>query len=942
MDEGDAGSVSVSELRFQLLGPVRLLIGARPVPIGGPSVRGLLALLALHANKVVPLDDLIDALWGHDPPATARTIVHGNVSHLRRVLRSIQAHGADAVRIRTAAPGYQLTVDESRIDVHRARALLERADGEPLEKRAELLAEAFALWQGPALAGVPDSMHAPELDDLRLAVHGARVDAELALGRHAELIAELTAMVRENPLAERTVGQLMRALYYSGRRAEALDVYRRFSRHAADTLGIDAGPELHALHERVLNDDLPPVGDPAPETGPRVGVGHLVPAQLPPAVPVLSGRRRETDWLDGLLGRSELGAGVVGVVTGTAGVGKTALVVSWAHRASARFPDGVLFAALRGFDPNHPPLPAADVLTQFLLGLGVAPAELPERADERVALYRSLLAERRVLVLLDDARSADQVRPLLPPGQRSMAVVTSRARLDGLAVSNAAKVYRLDTLPPRDAKLLISELAGEDPGDQHGRLAQLCGYLPLALRLAGARLAASPQWTAEDLVGELANERTRLVALDVAGADTSVRAALDVSFRGLPADVATTFRSLGALHCPSFSPYLVAALADTDVADARRRLRVLAAHHLLTETRRDSFAAHDLVRLYARDLAESELSGPERADVLGRCVRYHQAAADRARRRLLRPVDQLDFTEVLAGDEAPELDGVGDALSWFADEWANLQATLGQASAAGRHDDVWRLARVMHTYRLARPLWDDWFALVETGLAAARESGDRLAQFWMRISRCAVRVVFEVSDGILADAEAAFEIATELGDDRLLVTATIHVGCALAQEKRYDEAISWQQRAMADASRIGDEGLHTQALHNCAWAESQAGRYSEAIEHQRSALEIDQKLGDDSYVVGGLNNLAEMCLGVGDLAEAERWARQAIELSRTRDFTLQEGVARLFLGRTLRASGDVAGARAEFARSLELHERVSPQLVHEVRGELETLSPARA
>jgi DNA-binding SARP family transcriptional activator len=937
----DTGAADIPELRLQLLGPVRLVADGRPVPVGGPSVRGLLALLALNANRIVALDDLIDALWGNDPPATARTIVHGNVSHLRRVLRSVQGPANADVRIRTAAPGYQLTADESLIDVHRARTLLERAEGARLPERAELLAEAFALWQGPALAGVPDSMRAPELDDLRLAVHGARVDTELALGRHAELISELTAMVRENPLAERTVGQLMRALYYAGRRAEALDAYRRLATTVTDTLGIDPGPELAELHERVLNDDLPLAAEAESRPAPEVSVAHVVPAQLPPALPALAGRRSELDWLDGLL----TGPGAVGVVTGTAGVGKTTLVVSWAHGIADRFPDGVLYASLRGFDPNHPPLFPSDVLVQFLLGLGVAAPDLPEQSNERVALYRSLVAERRMLVLLDNARTTEQVRPLLPPGRGSVAVVTSRSRLDGLAVSNAAKVFSLDTLPPADAVRVVEELAGPDPGERYRRIAQLCGHLPLALRIAGARLTASPQWTSEDLIGELANERTRLAALDVDGvdgSDTSVRAALDVSFRGLPAEVADTFRALGVLTCPSFGPHLVAAVSGTDVVDARRRLRALAAHHLLTETRRDSFAAHDLVRLYARDLAEGELSSVDQEEVLGRAVRFCLAAADRARRGLLRVVDGLDFTRTLRSGQAPVFDGTTASLAWFADEWPNLLSVLAQASEAGRHDEVWRLARVMHTYRLARPFWDDWLALVETGLAAAELSGDRLAQFWMFISRCAVRVVFEVSEGILDDAEAAGAIARELGNERLLITATIHVGCALAQERRYDEAIAHQRRAMTEAARIREEGLHTQALHNCAWAESQAGRYAEAIAHQRSALEIDQRLGDDSYVVEGLTNLAEMCLGIGDLVEAERWARRAIKLSRSREFVLQEGTARLFLARTLRAGGDVDAARAELELVVERYERVSPRQVPGIQAELDALSPARA
>ncbi|WP_290054076.1 AfsR/SARP family transcriptional regulator, partial [Amycolatopsis solani] len=243
----------MASIRFRLLGPVQLVHGDDPVPIGGPGVRGLLAMLALKPGKVVALDDIIDALWGHDPPATVRTIIHGNVSHLRRILREL-----DGPSILTTPPGYRLDVDPDRIDVHRAHALLDRASIATPEVASALLAEALALWQGPALGGVPDSLRAPELEDLRLAVHGARVDADLELGRHAELIVELSPIVRADPLAERTAGQLMRALYHAGRRGDALELYRTVSRATLGNLGVEPGAELRWLHERVLNDDLPP------------------------------------------------------------------------------------------------------------------------------------------------------------------------------------------------------------------------------------------------------------------------------------------------------------------------------------------------------------------------------------------------------------------------------------------------------------------------------------------------------------------------------------------------------------------------------------------------------------------------------------------------------------------------------------------------------------
>ncbi|MFD9893186.1 BTAD domain-containing putative transcriptional regulator [Amycolatopsis sp. NPDC059027] len=915
-----------STARFRLLGPVQLVVGERTVPIGGPGVRGLLALLALNVNKVVALDEIIDALWDHDPPATARTIVHGNVSHLRRVLRNVQ--GEDGARILTSPPGYLLKVDPMRIDVHHARSLLGRAAHARPEAAAALLAEALALWRGPALSGVPDSLRAPELEDLRLAVHGARVDADLDLGRHAELIAELSPIVRANPLAERTAGQLMRALYYAGRRGDALELYRTVSRAIMDSLGVEPEAKLRWVHERILNDDLPPRAEAAGTRGaqpdPEPG-----PSQLPAAVPSLPGRQADLAWLDGLVGR---GDGTVAVVSGTAGIGKSALVVWWAHRVADHFPDGVLFASLRGFDSRHSPLEPAELLTQFLLGLGVKTSQIPERVHERVALYRSLIARRRMLVLLDDARSADQVRPLLPPSSGSMTVVTSRSRLDGLAVSNAAKLRVLGTLAEPDAVQVIEELAG--PAALNHELARLCGYLPLALRIAGARLAAGPEWTAQDLVAELRDEHTRLAALQVEGADGGVRAAFDVSFRSLSPEVAEILLQLGAVPGPAAGPHLMGAIARVPVAEARRRLRALAAHNLIAETERDVFASHDLVRVYLRELAETELPAERRAAILDRLVGFYLRTGDLARRRMLRIVDPFDFSGELDDVELPALPSFADAAEWFAAEWPNVLATLNALNAEGRYEQAWRLAQVAHSYRLVSPLLDEWTRMVDCGLRAAEGADNLAGQCWMLIARAAIALTFEVPHSGLADAERAGELAAKLGDPRLSICAGIHYGSLLSLSGEHERAVERLRWALSEAERGEDIELLGQVLNDCAVVEKRAERYVDAIAHQLEALAIDRELGDDCYAVVSLNRLAELNLRIGVFDDAERYAREAIDLAVRCGFDLQEGVLRLTLGRVLRTRGEAEAAREEFATALRIYERANPKLTGTVRVEL--------
>lgn len=941
------GGPGAGRLSVQLLGPVTVTVGGLPVPVGGPGVRALLALLALNANRVVTQDEIVDALWGHDPPATARTIVHGHVSHLRRSLTAAQMGrtGEDAVSVRTVTPGYLLVIDTDQIDVHRARTFLERAVGAGPARKAELLNRALALWRGPMLADVADSVRAPELEDLRLAIHGARVDADLELGRHAEVIHELGVLVRENPLSERFASQLMRALYHSGRRAEALDVYHGFARQLIGQLGIDPGPELRELHDRILRDEVDGPSPRAAAAGSRRS--PMVPMQLPPAVPELAGRGRELDWLDALAGHADGEGGVVGVVSGAAGIGKSALVVSWAHRAAHRFSDGVLFAGLRGFDPRHPPRDPAEVLSQLLQGLGVVAADLPDTLEERAGLYRSLLAGRRVLVVLDDARAAEQVVPLLPPSGGSMALVTSRFRLEGLVVASAARLLVLDTLAEDDAISLICELADADHDCETApELARLCGYLPLALRIVGARLAASPEGTVEQIVRALSDERTRLSALELDslaldGSHVGVRAALDVTFAALADAHAHTFRLLGTFPGRIIRPQLVAALCEVGLDEAGTRLRTLAAHNLLTETAPDVFTAHDLVRLYLGERA-AELSADERSAALSSALRYYLAASDTARRTILRVVDELDCRSLVPAALLPVLADFGGALNWFAAEWPNLRMLLDAAVAAGRDEEVWRLARLAHTYRVNRPMWDDWMSLVETGMLAAERVGDPRAVLWMLTSRVAVRLVFERPDGVLADAEAALAIAGEIGEHRLIVPARIHLGCALTLLERHDEAIACQLLAREEAERLGDEGLRVQALHNYAEAQKRAGRYDEAIDFQRKTLELDATTGNAGYVVRSMVNLAEMCLATGALDEADRAARKTVELSVECGFTLQEGVGRLMLGRILRAKGQLRAARAELTASLELNSRAGDVRAVRIRAELAELEEVLA
>jgi DNA-binding SARP family transcriptional activator len=676
-----------------------MTVGDRTVPLGGPGIRSVLAMLLLEPNQVVSLDRIVDVLWAHEPPASARTMVQGYVSRLRQRIAEADAGGAHII---TTPPGYRLVVDESRIDVAVARSLLARSRGRPAARRAELLDEAHDLWRGPALADLGGRVSAPDLTELRLAILEARADAKLELGRHHEVIGELTQLIDAQPFRERLVAQLVLALYRANRRATALEAYQRFAHRAAEELGMDPGPQLRELHARVLRDDttlLVPSREPV--LTPKIGV--LVPAQLPRAPSGFAGREEELDWLSALLPPGETAA--IGVLAGQAGVGKTALAVLWAHRVAEAFPDGQLFASMRGFDPQHAPVRAADVLTQFLLALGVAIDDVPLELDDRAALYRSILADRRVLVVLDDARDAEQIHPLLPAGSSSFVLVTSRIRLDGLIARTGARMLSLGTLAADAAERIIEHMAGtpahQKDREQRRKLARLCGHLPLALRIAAARLAGNPQWTVGDLVTELTDERSRLGALDLEEVDTSVRAALDVTYRSLRPELAETVRYLGLFPGTRIGPHPVAVLCGHDGDDSvdavRRRLRALASSFVVTETSRDVFLMHDLVRLHAQELAETELSKMDIAAARRRLLRYYLAGAETAR-ELLRLGDEEPMRGKDNGADfvGPPLTSAKDAAEWIDQEWANLLAVVesGVDGDQDGDDEIVQLARL--------------------------------------------------------------------------------------------------------------------------------------------------------------------------------------------------------------------------------------------------------
>ncbi|GAB3000896.1 AfsR/SARP family transcriptional regulator [Saccharothrix stipae] len=923
---------SKSGLEFGVLGPLQVLADGRQLVIGRKGMRGLLAMLVLEANRVVPIDEIVDSLWADEPPATARTIVHGYVSRLRRMLE--QADPAGSARILTTPPGYQLSVDPWRLDFHRARQLVSSARGKPAPIRAQLLRESLGLWRGQVLADVPGDPVTTDLEELRLAAVEERIEAELELGRHLELVGELRQLVNEYPFRERLVGHMMRALYRSGQRADALEAYQRFHRRVVDELGIDPGPGLRVLHEQVLRDDpalsSPGFAEPA-LVPPRPGV--VVPAQLPAAASGFIGRDEELAWLDRLCDARDLAATTIAVVNGAAGIGKSELAVTWGHRRAEQFPDGLLFASLNGFAPDRDPVEPAEVLARFLLALGVPADGVPRDLDDRVGLYRSVLAKRRVLVVLDDAWDPEHVRLLLPPGAGSVVLVTSRRRLESLVVSNGARMLTLDTLSEEEAIRLVDEVVGKPLSDQEPAavrmLVELCGNLPLALRIAAAKLVFSPEWTVEALVAQLSDDAARLRTLDLADTGVGVERALAVSYRNLPPELAETFRAAGLVPGRWVSPHAIAAVCDIDLGTAAARLADLADAHLLVEQWRGGFVLHDLVRLYARGVVEDRERG------LRRLMEHYLCACDHAR-RLIRPVsDGLDFT----GDSAaPRPATASQALSWFDKEWSNLIALVHAGSEAGLHEQVWQLVRLVHTYCVTRLVSREWRGIAEFGLASARVSGDRRGEMLVLHAMHDLNNRAGTLRGTLDQARSAHRIAVELGEARYLVMTLDQLALALVAEGRVEEALGHYREAVDLARRDGDALGEATVLNNLAQVEQRLGQRESAAQHQFAAMEIYHRHGDERAYAVAVNNLAELYAELGLLPEAEEHARQGVELARGGSMQFEEAFGRQVLGSVLARRGERVAAQAELAESLRLFERLGSPRAMLVRTALEALT----
>jgi DNA-binding SARP family transcriptional activator len=860
-------------MRYRVLGPLRVWDGTAWSQVRAAQPRLVLAVLLAEAGQVVSTERLIDEIWGEQPPRSAWNSVHGYVARLRRLLGA----GPDGPLL-TRDHGYELAVRDGELDAAVFGTLVDAGRRAAAEGRRDTalstLSEGLALWRGPALADVPDSVtmvaEAARLDQARLGALEQRIDVLLELGRHAATVEELRQLVATHPLRERLWARLVLALHRCGRRGEALDTYQQARATLAAELGVEPGAELRELQQAILTDD-PALAASAPAGG-EVAAGP-VPAQLPPAGSGFTGRTAQLAWLDALPPEP----GLLVTITGQAGVGKTTLAVHWGQSVRDRFPDGQLYIELRGYGEASP-LGPMEALGRCLRALGMPAEQVPADEEQAAAAYRSLLSGRRMLVLLDNARDATQVRPLLPGTPGCLVLVTSRTQLRGLAARDGAKRLDLEVLPPDEAIALLAGMLGADRvrGEQEAtaELARLCGYLPLALRIAGANLGGRPAAPIAGYVRRLVADR--LGALEVDGdPQEAVRLAFDHSYAALPADTRRLFRLLGLVPGPDFGVAAAAALADLEAGDAGRLLDRLADAHLIDEHDADRYTLHDLIRGYAAEHAAAE----ERVPAVRRLFEFYRQAVDDAAGWLYPQALRLPQPAGVPA-RGPRFGNDREALEWLAAEFGNLTAAVTYAANNGPDPAAWLITDSLRGHAWLAGRTNEWVSIGSTALAAARAAGDLDGQ------------------------------------------ASLHHGLGTFwwQQGDHPQAIQHLTEAIALSLATGWQQCHAVALGCLGGVRRDAGHLREAAEVFRQVISRLREIGWEAKVGQALGNLASVHFELGRLDQAAENYRQALAISQRSGDHLNEATLRSALGECLHAQGHFDEAIDQLAHAMRLHE----------------------
>jgi len=906
---------------FRLLGDVETRVDGNPVTIGYAQLRCVLTILLVEANRTVSVDQLVDRIWqDRRIPSRPRAAVQHNVTMLRKALAA-----TTDVTIAWTSPGYRLVVDPDAIDLHRFRGLVGRARTAADDDRAAaLLEQALRLWRGEPFGGLDLGWFTSlrvTLIQQHLAARLDLTDVELRRGRHTGLVAELADWVGQHPLDERLAGQYLTALCRTGRQAQALAHYGHFRGRLAEHLGADPGPSLRELHRRILTAD-PGLAAPA-VTAAGGPARDLVPRQLPARPRLFAGRGRELARLTAAFQGD--GTVAISVIGGAGGMGKTWLALHWAHQHLHRFPDGQLHVNLRGFDPSGEPVPPDAALRGFLEALGVTSTAIPSALDARAALYRSLVAGRRMLILLDNARDAEQVVPLLPGSPTCTVLVTSRQRLTGLVVAHGAHPVELDVLPGDEARELLTGHLGTGRAaaepEAAAELLDRCAGLPLAISIVGARAAVQPDLPLSVLADELRELPGRLDALDTGDTSTSLRATLSWSHRALPAEPAAVFGLLGIAPGPDIGLAAAASLTGLPVADTRRALWRLQDAHLVRQQVPDRYRMHDLVRRYAADNADNADNAHRPVEVALRRLVDHYLHTAAAAAQLLDPHRRpIRLDRPTAGCHPVPLADEAAALAWLTAEHPNLLAGQLAAAEQGWHGPVWQLAWTLDTFHWrcghlqhARAMW-------RIGLAAADALGDDVARTWchQRLGNACAPL------GLHAEAlyhlQEALTIAERTGDHA--DQAHTHHILAWVWEERGDErrALEHANHAVRLFRVVGRPAWEANALNTAGWYHARLGEHDQARVHCATALDLFHRHPDPQGEAATLDTLGYVAHHTGRHDQAHDYYQRALVLFRDLGYAYEEANTLAHLGQTHHALGQRDQARSTLRQALDLYQ----------------------
>ncbi|MFB9877566.1 tetratricopeptide repeat protein [Planobispora siamensis] len=916
--------------QFRLLGPIELETATHLVELGTRKQQTVLAALLMDAGVPVPIEKLIDRVWGEAAPATARSAVHSYITRLRRALSQANIVDGDTLAVQYRPAGYVLCAHRDQVDLHRFRRLLDQARstrGDDLRK-AWLLRDALSLWRGQPLTGLSGEW----VESVRREVAQQRLGAvldlapiEMKTGGGNAMIEQLQVLLDEHRLVEPLIAALVRALADAGRNAEALECYAEARQRLATELGIDPSPELQQAYQSALRADTDRQR-PAPAPPKAVKTDLVAPAQLPSDIRGFTGRHTELARLDAIATQAsdQSTAVVITALSGTAGVGKTALAVHWAHRVVGRFPDGQLYVNLRGFAPQGSAMSPDEALGGFLHALAVPAARLPVDLDARTALYRSLLAGRRVLVILDNARDAEQIRPLLPGAPGCLALITSRNRLTGLVAAEGALPLSLDVPSPQEARqLLTRRLGGERVTAEPGAVDEIitrCARLPLALAIVAARAAEHPAFPLATFAGELREERSRLDALSAGDDTTAVRAVLSWSYRTLTPAAARLFRLLGQVTGPDISMAAAASLAGLAVPAVRGLLAELSAASLVTEYRPGRFVCHDLLRAYSAELTRRDDDLTREAAV--RRLFDHYLHTAHAAAVLLNP--HRNHVEVAAAAPQVTLGEVPDrdrAMCWFTAEHHNLLAAVQRAGDTGCDVHAWKLAWNMAEFLQWRGHWSDRASVQLAALAATRRLGDRPGQVKVLRGLGTTYAQLGRFDEALTYLREALELVAERDDDS---RANIHMGLALALETKGDyraalehgfQALSFFQAAQYTTGQAN-------ALNMIGWCHSRLGDHADALAVGERSLALQRRIGSAYGQACTLDSIGYAHHHLGRLDRAADCYRQALALFRELGERSMQAAILTHLGETHAAAGDHDEARDCWRSALTIMEQL--------------------